>query len=166
MPKLNHPTVIIANQSAATKPSANAKARLRSRPSHIAADHWVKLLGSGLSDDTIAAAGVYTETDAVRLAAMLRRSTRRVPALIFPFFDREGRRINYAVARPSNPRVKGNGEPVKYETPFGLGNRAYFPPAALEAINTHGELLLITEGILKALAATQAGVPCIGLMGV
>jgi hypothetical protein len=51
--------------------------------------------------------------------------------------------------------------------PTGLGNRAYFPPlpCVWEALRTPGALLVVTEGIFKALASTQAGVPCIGLMG-
>jgi len=63
--------------------------------------------------------------------------------------------------RPGKP-----DKPVKYESPIGLPNRAYFPPGALAAINTPGHHLRITEGEKKALCATQHGFPCIGLVGV
>ena len=139
----------------------------------LAPEHLQKLRGSGLTDKTIADAGLYTANDPVQLGRLLGGLPCRsiIPALIFPFRGLDGRLINdYAVARPTTPRVtqSDDGKPrlVKYEAPAKRGCRAYFPPDALKAINTPGGLLLITEGILKALASTQAGVPCIGLMGV
>jgi Domain of unknown function (DUF3854) len=133
---------------------------------YLAADHLDKLRDSGLTNETIAAARLYTERDGNKLSRLLGRTAASVvPALVLPFIDRYGKRTDYAVARPSNPRVIDD-KVAKYEVPTGRGNRAYFPPGAIEAVNSPASLLLITEGILKALASTQAGVACIGLMGV
>ncbi len=131
-------------------------------------DHLEKLRGSGLSKATIAAAGIYTEHNAWKLTLKLNGSGggEAVPAMVFPYRDRTGRLTDYACARPSKPRIRASGKVAKYEIPQGRGTRPYFPYGALSAINSPGRMLLITEGILKSLAATQAGVPCIGLMGV
>jgi hypothetical protein len=61
-----------------------------------------------------------------------------------------------------------DGRIAKYLVPTGLACRAYFPPLPVvwDALATPGAKLAITEGILKALAASQEGLPCIGLMGV
>lgn len=131
-------------------------------------DHYRKVVGSGLTHETVVAAKLYGERNTARLRVMLGGNPTVAPALIFPYFDRLGQPTNYSIARPSNPRVGKDGKDVKYEIPAGQGSRAYFPPLSIvwRALKTPGEMLLITEGILKALAATQAGLPCIGLMGV
>lgn len=136
-------------------------------PRDIDADHWKKLRGSGLSLATVEAAGIHTEHDTGTLRVLLRGILALAPAMIFPYFDRDGRRIKYSIARPTIPHRFPDGREAKYLMPRGCGNQTYIPPFAsvLEALNTPGKLLLITEGILKALAATQAGVPCLGLMG-
>ena len=132
---------------------------------YIAPDHRRKLQESGLNAATIQTAGLYTEVDPERLGHLLRRPTNNAPALVFPYFDFKGKPTDYAVARPSTPRESGS-KLVKYEVPTGRGNRSYFPKQALAAIRTPRRRVLITEGILKALCATQASAPCIGLMGV
>jgi hypothetical protein len=121
-----------------------------------------------LTPDTIKRAQIYTERDTGRLRLMLRGIPAKAPALILPGFDRHGRRTGYDVARMFPPHRWGDGREAKYLMAQGLGNRAYFPPfpVVFNAVNSPGKMLLITEGILKALAATQAGVPTIGLMGV
>ncbi|MBN9518405.1 DUF3854 domain-containing protein [bacterium] len=131
-------------------------------PTLLAPEHLDKLRGSGLSDATIAASGAY--------ATRLRHPSRGTPApaLILPGFDAAGRRNGYDVARPTRPHVRPNGATAKYLCPTGVPPRAYFPPlpCVREAVADSRRPLLITEGILKALVAAQAGVPCIGLMGV
>jgi hypothetical protein len=129
--------------------------------------HFRKIIGSGLTVETIMRTAAYTEHDTVRLRLLLGGSPAVAPALILPFFDRNGKRIDYAVARLIPPLIRRDGSEAKYLMPTGMGNQAYFPPfpSVWEALNNPGGPLVITEGILKALAATQAGVPCIGLMG-
>ncbi len=117
---------------------------------------WNKLLGSALTEETIRLMEALTHHD-----------DRNSPVLILPFFDRHGNLTDYHAARLQHPYVDVNGKEVKYVMPQGQGCRAYFPPLpnVLHTVNTPGEMLLITEGILKAAASSQAGIPCIGLMG-
>src|SRR5829696_1924588 len=138
------------------------------RPADLDPEHQLKLEGSGLKADTIRAAGAYTERDTGRLRRRLRGPPAVAPALVLPGFDRHGRRTGYDVARLSVPRRQANGKVAKYLMPSALASRAYFPPLGdvCRLVNTPQAPVLITEGILKALAAAQAGVPCIGLMGV
>lgn len=130
-------------------------------------EHQRKLKASGLEVETVEAAKIYSEHDTRQLRVLLRGIPAVAPALILPGFDRHGHRNGYAVAWMDPPFVFPDGRPAKYLMPRGLGNRAYFPPLLVvaEAANTPGTPLMITEGIFKALAASQAGVPCIGLMG-
>ena len=64
------------------------------------------------------------------------------------------------------PRVDKDGKKIKYESPIGQRNQAYFPPGVAEVIPDVSRELIFTEGEFKALAATQHGFPCIGLVGV
>lgn len=122
--------------------------------------HYRKLTGSGLILDTIKRSRAYTERSTGRLRVLLNGIQAVAPALILPFFGRDGKRPGYSVAR----MFRG---PVKYWMPKGVGNQGYFPPfpCVREAVNNPGRMVVITEGVLKALASCQAGVPCIGLMG-
>jgi hypothetical protein len=141
--------------------SAAANGRLS--PKHLA-----DLRGSGLSDATIAAAGLHTIRDPAAIAKVLNRQ--RLPAplgacLAFPFFDTAGNHNAYTRVKPDKPRLK-DGKVVKYESPWKKGNCAYFPPSTIAALTDPATPLLITEGEKKSLAADQADFPCIGLVGV
>jgi hypothetical protein len=134
-------------------------------------DHYDKVVASGLRRETVEAAQLYSETRADYIACLLGRRRFEGPALAFPYFDRHGKPmradpIDYVVLRPSYPRER-DGDLVKYEMRACTPPRAYFPPLACcrHALHTLRVPLLITEGILKALAAAQCGLPCIGLMG-
>ncbi len=130
--------------------------------------HWKKLHeGSGLTLETIQAAGIYSETSVVKIKALLDCKTfpsKCLPAIVFPFTDAEGRN-GYCRIKPDHPRTSG-GKPVKYESPRGKPNEIYLPPGVAAVLADPTRELLGTEGEKKALAATQAGFPCIGLVGV
>ena len=130
--------------------------------------HAKKMLDSSLTLDTIRLSRAYTERNLLRLRLELRGIPANPPALILPFFDRDGKRVDYAVARMMPPHNWPDGREAKYLMPRGLDCRAYFPPfaCAWQAVNDPGGAVVITEGVLKALAAAQVGVPCIGLMGI
>ncbi len=128
--------------------------------------HLAELRASGLTDETIRAAGIYSETVYGKLASLLdwRKFPKKMaPAIVYPFTSADGR-SGYCRIKPDNPRLLG-GKPVKYESPKGQPNQIYLPPGVANTLPTNQELLT-TEGEKKALAATQAGFPCIGLVGV
>lgn len=141
---------------------ADATAPLNLLPHHLA-----ELRASGLSDATIAAAGIRSETNYAVLAAVLnwRKYPRKLaPAIIYPFVDADGRN-GYARVKPDRPRLSG-GKPVKYESPRGRSNEVFLPPGVAAALPDATRELLLTEGEKKALKATQEGFACIGLVGV
>ncbi len=126
--------------------------------------HRENLRASGLTDATIEAAGITSETDRDKLALILRMKSypkNRGAAIVFPYVDRAGTTVLQRV-RPDFPGKDGG----KYLQPAGTGTFVYFPPAALAAVETPSATLVVTEGEKKSLAATQFGFPCLGLAGV
>jgi putative DNA primase/helicase len=129
--------------------------------------HLRELRASGLTDGTIRAAGIHSETDCNRLAAMLgwkKYAKSMGAAIVYQYRDDQGRN-GYARIKPDRPRSIG-GKPVKYESPKGQPNQVYLPPGVVDVLPDPARELLITEGEKKSLSATQAGFPCIGLVGV
>ena len=129
--------------------------------------HLAELRRSGLTDDTIRAAGIHSETQPVNLATLLdwkKFPSKSCPAIVFPFIDAEGRN-GYSRIKPDRPRVSG-GKHVKYESPKGQPNQIYLPPTVAEVLSDPSRELLLTEGEKKSLCATQHGFHCIGLVGV
>jgi hypothetical protein len=68
--------------------------------------------------------------------------------------------------RPDQPRMAGNGKPIKYETPRGMGLRLDVHPLMRRHLRDATRPLIITEGVRKADAATTAGWVAIALLGV
>ena len=128
---------------------------------HLAAMH-----ARGLSDDIVKAAGIYSEADKIRLASILdtKRCGFKSAALVIPYTNLDGQN-GYARLRPDIPRLSKE-RPVKYESPVGRRNQVYFPPGVAELLADVGQAIIITEGEFKALASTQHGFACIGLVGV
>ena len=129
--------------------------------------HLVALRKRGLADDIVRAAKISSETSLANITAILDCKTfpqRCLPAIVIPFVDADGHN-GYTRIRPDNPRTS-RGKSVKYESPHGQPNRAYFPPGVAEVLPDPKRELLITESEFKALAATQEGFPCVGLVGI
>jgi hypothetical protein len=142
------------------------------------------LRASGLTDATIAAAGLYSEPDGGRVRELLgsylaiKTARQMGPCLVFPYFDpaggpmtfhdRSGHDHPFVRLKPAKPRADagGKGRKVKYECPAGAACRAYFPPGTRPALPDPAAPLLVTEGEKKALVADQHGYPCVGLGGV
>ena len=130
--------------------------------------HLDDLRSSGLTDATIAAAGVYSESDPDKIRRLLRwnRSADALGScLCFPYRQLSGELNGFAMVKPDSPRIfeeKTN----KYEHPIGVSSKPYFTRGAIDEIKDqfYG-CLLFTEGQKKALASDQAGYPCIGLTG-
>lgn len=129
--------------------------------------HLADLRKSGLTDATIRAAGIRSEFSLAAVKALLdtkQFAQRCLPVMVFPYVDADGKN-GYCRIKPDHPRESG-GRPVKYESPRGQPNRIYLPPGVAEVLDNQGRELLLTEGEKKSLAASQAGFPAIGLVGV
>jgi putative DNA primase/helicase len=149
--------------------SANGRQRQQlGQDSRILLPHHLdELHASGLTDETIATAQIYSETRLDELARILdwRACPQRMaPAIVFPFLGPDGP-TGYARIKPDQPRSK-DGKLVRYESPRGRSNEIYTPTGTIAALNVRSVGLLITEGEKKALAADQLGYPTIGLVGV
>ena len=86
--------------------------------------HLAELRRSGLTDETILAAGIYSEVDTAKLSALLdwkKYPSKCAPAIVFPFTSADGHN-GYHRIRPDHPRMSG-GKPVKYESPKGSQTR-------------------------------------------
>jgi hypothetical protein len=153
--------------------------------SPLLAQHLADLRKSGLTDETVAASGVYSEGDPRRVKELLggylgiRAAAALGPCLAFPFLDPDGKPMTwlpegagggaaprpFVRLKPDRPRSR-NGRVVKYESPWKGGNRLYLPPGVGPALADPARPLVIVEGEKKALAGTQEGVPTLGLSGV
>ena len=133
----------------------------------LSQNHRTELCASGLTDATITSAGIYSATSGqVRdILGWARKGVDWGPAMVFPYQFPEEPEPAYRRLKPDFPRSNGKGKCVKYESPRGTKNRAYFPPGFLESFGQSAQTVVITEGEKKALATTQAGFPCIGLPG-
>ena len=129
--------------------------------------HLAELRASGLTDETIRAAGIYSVTEPARLAAVLnwtRVLNKMVPALVYPYIGADGAN-GYARVKPDTPRTLQGG-PIRYESPKGQPNRIYVPAGTHCRLSDANEAMFITEGEKKTLALAQLGRSTIGLVGV
>ncbi len=131
--------------------------------------HLAELRASGLSDETILASGIQSETSHAALRQILNwpaMPKRMASGIVFRFRDSVGNLNGYARFKPDTPRKDRNGKPIKYESPRGQPNHVYIPPGTVAALSDSSVTLLATEGEKKSLAADQAGFKCLGLVGV
>jgi hypothetical protein len=135
----------------------------------LLSQHLADLRRSGLSDEQIQACGFYSLRDPVQINTYLRwrgGGERLASCLAIPFRDRQGNTNGYVRLKPDKPRKNKDGKLIRYESPKGQPNRAYFPPGTIAALSDPAKPLLITEGEKKAAEADQEEFPCIGLTGV
>lgn len=150
----------------ATPPPTNG-VPINGKPLPLFPAHLAELRASGLSDDTIRAAGIYSESDRRKLASLMNNknwSAKRGSAIVYPYHDESGAVVLNRVKPDLAPQIKGKS--AKYLSPSGAPVRVYFPPGTHRQIADGAVEILITEGEKKSLAATQAGFCCIGLSGV
>lgn len=129
--------------------------------------HRNELHASGLTDETIEAAGIYSAENA-EIAKDLGWQPKDHDwgrGMVFPYPVPDTDRP-YARVKLDFPRHDAKGKAIKYESPQKTRNRAYFPTGTKEALSDTQRQVLITEGEKKSLCATQHGFPCIGLGGV
>ncbi|NQU20949.1 MAG: DUF3854 domain-containing protein [Candidatus Nealsonbacteria bacterium] len=130
--------------------------------------HQENLRRSGLSDATIRASGIYSETDHQKLASLLNRkrySRKNGPGLVFPYFDQAGAIVLCRI-KPDRPPQNANGKAAKYLAPSGSPVRVYIPQSVNGDLAKVERPLLLTEGEKKSLCATQNGFLCVALSGV
>lgn len=121
--------------------------------------HRDHLRTSGLTDETITAAGIYSVTDPAEAAAILKwsGSDGPAPAIAFPYFDRSGDIVT-TILRPDAPFARRDGKAPKYEWPVGQPARLYFPPPSLVSRSHYDDPripLILVEGIKKVLSVVQ-----------
>lgn len=135
--------------------------------------HREHLRTSGLTDETLTLAGVYTEQRAKAIAELLgRRSFARHQGwgLVFPCYLPGVDTPHAHRVRPNYPRFNKRGKAIKYEQPdeHTAGVLVYFPPRARrgEWYRDAERVLYWTEGEKKALALDQLELTTVGLTGV
>lgn len=135
----------------------------------ITSRHLADLRLSGLSDNQIAECGFYSVNDRLQIQTLLRWKRydgHLGDCLAIPFRTMAGMPTQYVRLKPDHPRKDKEGKPIKYESPQGVGNLAYFPPLTRSILFKTERPLIITEGEKKAAKADQEGFGCIGLVGV
>ncbi|HEX4611226.1 MAG TPA: DUF3854 domain-containing protein, partial [Urbifossiella sp.] len=127
--------------------------------------HRAALLALGLDDEAIAANGIYSESDPAAAGRLLNQkepSPSLVPALVFPYFDRDGRPLGHVALKPDSPRYSVIRGSTRYEHPAQRRHRLYIPAGARAAVADPAAPLVVTSSCTAALAATRAGHPCVG----
>lgn len=132
---------------------------------YLAPHHLADLRSSGLSDATLATAGIRSASEE-EARAKLRRREKVSPGIEFPYTALNGE-PGFSRFKLDTPPVGKNGRPCKYLSPIGAPNRLYLAPTLpQEILKDVSRDLLVTEGEKKALKAIQEGFSCIGLAGV
>lgn len=147
----------IERQHAGPAPSQNG----------ILPHHIEHLAASGITPEVAARNGIRSETNSQKIANLLgwKGASRLGACLLFPVRDAFGQTL-YQRVRPDRPRASAKGNAVKYESPKGASPQPYFPSGVAEKLGDPTAELVIVEGEKKAIAATEAGFPTIGLFGV
>jgi putative DNA primase/helicase len=153
------------------QPSSNGHTdTLAAALSRLLPRHLIDLRKSGLSDEQIAACGFtsFQAPETIQKVLRWRRYRGELgPCLAIPFFDASGQPTGYDRLKPDRPRAaKGDGKPIKYESPKGSSNLPYLPPWTRGVLQDVGTPLVITEGEKKAAKADQERFACVGLVGV
>jgi putative DNA primase/helicase len=125
---------------------------------HLHPDHLADLRASGLNDETIRLAGVYSlrPKDFTLFFNARKNLANLESVLCFPYQGGEFARIKLF---PFPSILDSRGKPMKYSQPSGTGARLYMPFEVKDAA------VYICEGEKKTLAAHQAGMNAAGIGG-
>ncbi|MEE9296083.1 MAG: phage/plasmid primase, P4 family [Phycisphaerae bacterium] len=129
--------------------------------------HRDELHASGITDETIADADICSASSGQvkEILGWGRRDVDWGEAMVFPYGRNGETEPIYSRVKLDFPRTADDGKQIKYESPKGSVNHAYFPPGVQDQLEVAG-VILITEGEKKSLCVSQHGTPCIGLVGV
>jgi hypothetical protein len=137
--------------------------------------HIAELKASGLTEETIRAAGIYSEERPHALTEICGRtySSQQGASIVFPFHLPGAVRPYAFRIKPDRPRLgkpnrNGKRKPIKYDQSSDTGLIVYLPPWTREsgALQDSAQPLYFTEGEKKSLALDQLRLPCVGLTGV
>jgi putative DNA primase/helicase len=159
-----------SDASAVTEPNGPRLVELGpglSIPFELDISHRDEFHYSGIRDAMIEAAGIFSAQDrAIRI--ILRHQPKNFSwgrGFVIPYRFPNEPSTTYQRVKLDFPRHDRKGEPIKYESPVGTPNRAYFPPRFFGTCAS-APYIFITAGEKKALAGMQMCIPTIGLVGV
>ena len=170
-PSFNNPGA----QSAGSGPDVAAEATPLPAPSALdltlggalSPEHGrMVLVESGISPEVALARGYRTARTKAELGR-LGFSGRQCnpPGLLVPIRSPFGGVSNYQF-RADLPRIGGDGDPVKYETPLGSRMSLDVHPFARHKLGDPSVPLLVTEGVKKGDALVSRGLCAVALLGV
>ena len=121
---------------------------------------------SGIEPAVAEARGYRTIVRKVELEKLgFGRAQRNVPALLIPVHSPSGEVALYQ-SRPDEPRLKKDGDPIKYETPSGSRMTIDVHPSMRNKLGNPDVPLHVTEGIKTGDAMTSRGLCTVTLLGV
>lgn len=130
------------------------------------------LLARGIDDpDVVTARGYRTVTTSQDLmdleAGFSTRQAAHVPGLLLPIFNTTGEAQGFEY-RADSPREGKSGKPVKFDRPYGQVPCINVNPLTAQAFRSGGPFqpLIIVEGVTRADALAQRGVPSGAIMGI
>ena len=135
---------------------------------NLSPEHLADLRKSGLSDETIKKAGIYSVPPG-QINKLLKRDALVSSMMAIPYPGTEGSRKaktfhddgSFIRYKPSPPLKGKDGKPQKYWQPPGSGLHLYKPPG----FDPDADVLYVTEGEKKSLRGQQDGLNCLGLSG-
>lgn len=158
--------------AAASPPRGGQLIALPARKRSLSDAHRAHLAASGLTEESIALGGYYTERDHTAIAGLLHWRSwprGRGDVLVIPFALPGQSEPFFCRVRPDQPRSNDKtGKVVKYEQPKDTPIAPYFPARAI-AGGWLGELerpVVFTEGEKKASLLDQLGFASVGGTGV
>jgi len=123
-------------------------------------DHLADLRRSGLNDDTIVNAGIFSVTgDAVPAYVGLPLGLKVESAAIFPYSK------DFYRGKLFPPVPGSDGHMIRYYQAAGTPPRLYIPPRAQAVLDDPTVPLLVVEGEKKALKADQEGLVTVAVGG-
>lgn len=128
----------------------------------LAPAHLANLRASGLTDKTILGHYIRSVPPAMIRPLLGLDSPRIISAALFPFRSPAGGFMDHVSMKVFPPLADGE---VKYLQPRGAPPRLYFTIPGLQALDDDRALWCV-EGVKKALAVAQLGLPTIGIAGV
>lgn len=137
-------------------------------PRALAPDHLAQLRKSGLTDETVTLAGLYSEAKSKPIAEILNWRWSNGGGLIFPFRDYDSRKQVAARVKPDSPRLREpKKKPIKYEQAPNTGAIPYFGPRTIlqQRLDDKSQVIYWTEGEKKTLLLDQLGLAAFGLTG-